>query len=562
MSSNIDKYQKITYYKLPENYHYFEDTDVTKFDSLTGDEVDANFFVLEGRDIDTIEVSEDRKRLVIRLINGSTVESENIFNDYIESLSFDYDQEDGVLTVCINDCDHEPIKVEGFLTLDDVAKMLQDFYIYTDNTITGIGTITSPMSIAYSQRTGNVKMITGIVNELPESGAAIGDRYITYEDIDYYGRYYNFDGLVDVIQTLEKEKNGWKVATKNDWDNILNYLERDIHKTHNQNTPSRWLGQRANAKLKQQTQFGLVYAGYVFNGDERVVSFKDKKASFWVASNINGDDLNNNDTEAWVKQFSYTRGQIYQTLVDNSIYSSIRLVKDCDENEKVNAATILGEVYPVTILNTDKDKFKMWTTINLNYQTKNINNSFKEENTIIKKPFINEWDGSKWIKIGIDNYTTFVLKNENRLYIVIDNNILPLKYDKSPLLKIKDSIDYVYENYTYNGIFEINENKLTYTINSDNLSNNEHLTDDFNHFLGALFYTNYIPIIQFNYQYYDWDDNGNNEGSNYKLAGGPIEQVNSLVTAIVTVYQEDPHQTLKVKFDNSVVDIVINVINE
>ena len=146
MSTNSDIYQKITYYKLPENYHYYEDVDVTKFDSLTGDEVDANFFVLEGRDISSIEISEDKKKLILKLVNGSTIESDNIFGDYIETLSFDYDAEDGILTVCINDCDEEPLKVEGFLTLKDVAKMLENFYIHTDNTLTGNGSLDAPLS--------------------------------------------------------------------------------------------------------------------------------------------------------------------------------------------------------------------------------------------------------------------------------------------------------------------------------------------------------------------------------------------------------------------------------
>ena len=187
MAKELDKYQIMTYYNLPENYHYFEDADVTKFDSLTGDEIDANFFVLEGRDIQSIDVVRDEETdesyISITLINGETIEAENPFDEYIESLSFDYDKEDGILTVCINDCDHEPIRVEGFLTLKDVRNLLKDYYTYTDGTISGNGTSDAPLSISRSERTGNVKPVNGIVDTLPKSGMTIGDRYITYNKV-------------------------------------------------------------------------------------------------------------------------------------------------------------------------------------------------------------------------------------------------------------------------------------------------------------------------------------------------------------------------------------------
>ena len=590
MSSNIDKYQKITYYKLPENYHYFEDTDVTKFDSLTGDEVDANFFVLEGRDIDTIEVSEDRKRLVIRLINGSTVESENIFNDYIESLSFDYDQEDGVLTVCINDCDHEPIKVEGFLTLADVAKMLQDFYIYTDNTLSGNGTIDSPLSVANSQKTGMVKPVDDIVDELPEE-PVVGVRYITFETIDNDGRFYNFDGIFDVMNALEEEGNGWTVATKHEWDEMLNYLEKPVYRDHNKPSPSKWLGSQAGAKLKTSTDFGLEYCGYVFDDDEKAVSFKGEKASFWCSTNTMGKPLTENDTQAWVKQFQKNgprNGQVYQTIIDNAIWSSIRLVKTIEGGETVGAAKILGTVYPVVVMKSADGKPKMWIATNLDYDTEN-NNSYKGESSTITEPFINEWDGENWIKYKVEDYTTFILKSKDELSYIKDGKVLPLNekgeietlkervtelenqvanFHKPVITKLEEARAYTYDpEYVYKGEFVLGEDRIDYTINQENIGEGGvNIMNDFARFLGALYRTNNIEPIQFKYKYYDWDDEGTLKGSNYKLVGEPIktegENKNTLVGAIVTDYQTDPTQVFKVKFDNTVVSVTITVVNE
>lgn len=591
MAANIDKYQKITYYKLPENYHYFEDVDVTKFESLTGDEIDSNFFVLEGRDIDSIDVSEDRKRLIITLINGSTIESDNIFNDYIETLGFDYDKETGVLTVCINDCDHEPIKVEGFLTLQDVAKMLNEFYVYTDDTITGDGTLNSPLSVANSQRTGMVKAVDDVVDELPLE-PIIGSRYITYDTIDNNGRFYNFDGIFDVLNALEEEGNGWTVASKYDWGGILNYLEKEVYRDHNKPFPSKWLGNQAGLKLKESPIFGLEYCGYVFDDDEKSVSFKGEKASFWCNTNTMGKPLTENDTQAWVKQFQVNgprKGQVYQTIIDNAIYSSIRLVKEIEDGETVSAAEILGTVYPVSVIKTADGKSKMWITTNLDYDTEN-NNSFKGESTLDTKPFINEWDGDKWIKYGISDYTAFILKSKDEIYYVKDGVVVPMdnnsqiedltervsnlelkveelttkvsSYHKDVQTKLEEARAYVYDpEYVYKGEFEFGEDSINYTIDSANIGEGgKNIMNDFARLLGGLYRTNKVEPIRFEYKYYDWDDEGDNKGSNYKLVNEPIRQDNSLVTAIVAAYLADPTATFKVKFDHTVVNVKINII--
>lgn len=603
MAKTVDKYQKMTYYNLPENYHYYEDADVTKFDSLTGDEIDGNFFVLEGRDIESIDVSEDRKRMIINLVNGAQIESDNIFGEYIESLSFDYDKEDGILTVCVNDCDHEPIKVEGFLTLKDVAEMIEDFRIYTDDTIIGDGTIDSPLSIANSQKSGMIKPVKDIVSALP-SEPTVGDRYITLETMNANGRYYTFDGLLYIIKALEKEGNGWRVATKTDWAEMLNYMEKPIYRDHNSKAASKWLGSQAGSKLKNSKEFGLKYCGYVFNsksddeeGGYEFVSYNGTRASFWCASSTMGRPLTDEDTQAWVKQFYIEgprSGQVYQTIVDNAILSSIRLVKDIEGGDTVGATKILGTVYPVSAMKSADGKNKMWTTVNLDYETENEYDSYKQDDPItVTEPFVNEWDGENWIKYKLENYTTFMVTSEDSLYsdelcYIKDGDVIPVnestvervatlesevesmmeliaKYHTSVSVKLEDAIAYQYEDgYVYKGGFTLGEGRIDYTISQENIGEGGvNIMNDFARFLGALYRTHNIEPIQFKYKYYDWDDEGTLKGSNYKLAGEPIntegENKNTLVGAIVAAYQADPTQTFKVKFDDTVIAVAISI---
>ena len=60
----------ITYYKLKSNY----EGDITKNCGLTGQEVDNNFYVLEGRDIKSVTVEDNC--IVITLMNGETTAEE------------------------------------------------------------------------------------------------------------------------------------------------------------------------------------------------------------------------------------------------------------------------------------------------------------------------------------------------------------------------------------------------------------------------------------------------------------------------------------------------------
>lgn len=422
----------ITYYKLNEDYHWSKE-DVTKNDSLTGGEIDNNFNVLEGRDISSIKVSEDKKKLQIVLLNKSIIESPNIFNDFAEILNFSYDDENGILTVDINDGE-QIIEVEGFTTLYDVAEMLNKYCVNTDGTLNGNGTLFSPLSISRAHRTGTVRPIICLIDEgdlenLPEP-PMVGDRYLTTESINSDGRFYNFNGLVDVMKALDEEDNGWQVATKADWDGILNALEPDeACRTHADVRGSISLGRMANANLADSSSgFNLKYCGYAYNEghDQTHLTFVGTRTAYWTATTIGNKPIDyETSRNAYTKRFTKDEYGVYQDIIDNSVFYSIRLVKDCSENEVVTAANILGSTYPVQVMRTASGKMKMWTTVNFNYDTEDDNSIEGSEETITQF-YVNEWDGNQWLKSTIDDYIMFFMKNTEEICYTKDGDIVSL----------------------------------------------------------------------------------------------------------------------------------------
>ena len=193
-----------------------------------------------------------------------------------------------------------------------------------------------------------------------------------------------------------------------------------------------------------------------------------------------------------------------------------------------------------------------------------MDNSFKDESELVIKPFVNEWDGEKWIKMEIEDYTTFMLKATNQMYYVKDNEIFALNGEKTPFMELQDAKEYVYEDFTYTGTFTVGvDNTINYTILATDFGDGRPMMNDFARFLGALYRTNKVEPIQFNYNYYDWDDNGTLKGSNYKRIGFPLDNTNSLVHDFVAYFAEhQSDENYKIKFDKTIITVTINIIPE
>ena len=452
----------ITYYKLSEDRHLSKE-DVTKYDSLTGSEIDNNFYLLEGRDIIDIKVSEDKKKLQIVLLNGETIESPNIFDDLTEVLKFEYNDKTGVLSIYVNEDDEEPIEVEGFLTLGDIAEYLEKHHVVTDNSLTGNGSSYSPLSISRSHRTGAVRPIDWVVDiqggeslpttnpYKPDEPLPIGFRCISYEEVNPVGKFYNFWGLKDIINALNEEDNGWHVPTKPEWDALLDAMEPADYRNHCRLDDSVALGKMANKVLCNDGTFGLEYCGYANKEENMHLSYIGTQVYFWTASTIMNkpilpDEPDNKDKSrnAYSKGFLAGGDGVYQNISDNTRFYSIRLVKKCGEDENISAAEILGSTYPVSVMRSAFGENRMWTTVNFNYDTGNDNTFTPSESEIQKGPesklYVNEWDGMRWLKSTIDENIMFFLRPEDTIYYIKDNALEPVPC-KSDLSNIKLSED-------------------------------------------------------------------------------------------------------------------------
>ena len=99
----------ITYYKLKSPYI----GDVTKNCSVSGIEIDNNFFTLEGRDVKSITV--DGTDIVLNLLNGEQLKAVDVLDNFITNISFD--KENGILKTYRNNGEVE--EFDGFVSIHE-----------------------------------------------------------------------------------------------------------------------------------------------------------------------------------------------------------------------------------------------------------------------------------------------------------------------------------------------------------------------------------------------------------------------------------------------------------
>lgn len=242
----------ITYYRLKSDYP----GDYTKNCALNGSEVDNNFYVLEGRDVKSIGVKDSD--IVVTLMNGNKVTAEGVL-DFVKSsdmqtgvVNVEFDTMSGILK--LKTLDGNIQYIEGFATNENT-----NFSVATDNTICGDGLRNAPLGVAPSARTGQYKSVKRIIDitsgaELPGCGNIKGDRYLTIEDVSDYGYLYDYRSVRKIANVLKT--SGWRIPTKEDWDNMLNAVEPcDCDRTHGKSDTNRILGKWAGKLLKSKTMW-------------------------------------------------------------------------------------------------------------------------------------------------------------------------------------------------------------------------------------------------------------------------------------------------------------------
>ena len=435
MASNNATYKTVegvTYFKLKSEF----EGDYTKHCGLLGEEIDENFYFLRGYDIETVTL-DDKKNLIIQRVDKDYAPIIINMEDTIEHPTFEFDKENGKITVTYPD---GTIKVmDGFFVEG------RDVRIATDSTINGNGTKFNPLRIAEVETTGTFAPadeyfdLTEVGSVMPE-GKGKGYRVVTKEKIDNFGCLYPFSAVKKIQDKLTETGSQWRVPSKEDWDELLNALECPEDRNHSAITCT-WLGKVAGSGLKSanlwnehqtlpteiptngQDVRGLtVYpVGITPDRNEilnQIESNHDAEgfgqiAGMWTSTI-------NDEGNAYVKVFGYNSAKVDQDTYGDGARMSIRLVKEYAYDNFNEIENILGFPYPTELvygIHDDYPYVKIWTKINLYSDAEALNGIRSEEWSAVTDSdkgvkivyFINEWDGTEWHKKPMGNGDSVVI---------------------------------------------------------------------------------------------------------------------------------------------------------
>ena len=455
----------ITYFKLKSPY----EGDITKNCALTGSEVDNNFFTLESRDVKSVELKDDK--IVVNLMNGETLTTDNITEDCVKGLTIDFDEVNGILTITQNGIVQT---IKGFATNYNIAEAIS-----VDGTLVGNGLSETPVGISPVTKTGQYRPVKKIVKitedeRLPHK-PFVGDRFLTVENINDYGYLYNYEGLKKIACTLKEMGSEWRIPTKEDWDDMLDAVEpNEDFRNHTDARTNKCLGKFAGKFLKSKEYwkndehciddcnsedicidycenncneecacgkhrtchpnycgeygschhrhrhdnkgidkygFRILPAGYA-NEAKDYLYFKER-AYFWTASNHQYRD-------AYVKIFAYNKSKVLQDVMASDNYMSVRLVKNFNGDNYNECEDILGSVYSTVLMPSIKHGKAIWTSVNISIGDcgcgcKHILPNDGQGMEYVKKYFINEWTGKEWLKKELlDGESVVVIEEGNK----------------------------------------------------------------------------------------------------------------------------------------------------
>lgn len=252
------------FYKLVSPY----EEDVTKNCKLTVNEIDSNFLNLKDYDIEKAELDKDNLSVILTRKDGDklVVDLKPILSGSVYDLEVIYENLSGdcrgsnvyvSYNMLTEEGDMVAIKVpiKGLVTTENIKDVIGDgknFKVVSDGTLSGNGTMSSPLGISKTELDrpviDEIDMTVG--ETLPENPKR-GDRYVTKEYVSDYGYLYDYErGVASIKEMLEREGRGWRIPTKEDWDCLLNSLEPCEYRNHNSAACHEWLGKYAGKKLK------------------------------------------------------------------------------------------------------------------------------------------------------------------------------------------------------------------------------------------------------------------------------------------------------------------------
>ncbi len=424
----------VTYFRLDpkEKYGEFGGKDFTANRSLTGAEIDSNFNFLRGFDIASIETSNGN--LIVKRLNPEEAPIEVPLGGVSD---IQLDEKSGILKVISPSGEEREI---GRCVTDESG-----FQFATDDTIDGTGTFRDPLRISRGELTGTYApadelrdLTTGDVKTLTvdiakDEKLPAGYRIVTKEKSGSFGFLYNWDGVDEIKTKLADASSPWRVPTKADWDELLDYVEllddpcTDNPNQHDTDELNVALGTVAGKYLKSANLWDessedvrglgiknllrVLPVGTMRNIGEEVVNDFGKRAAFWC------DTVVHNSNEMYVKRFDYNKATVLQEGYGPDYKISLRLVKDATtqpEQEKYEDITALGvssEVVPIGD--------KVWLATNLGAEILNEDNRLRpdvwDSTGIVEEGkdifIINEWDGTRWVKRRMYDGTSIILRH-------------------------------------------------------------------------------------------------------------------------------------------------------
>lgn len=421
----------VTYFKLKSTFP----GDYTKNCGLLGEEIDNNFYFLRGYDIESIDV-DDKGNLVIRRVNKELSPIVVNIDKGSGIVSIKFDRDHGVILITYSDGRVE--RLEGF------AVEGYDNKVATDSSISGDGSMYNPLGISDIEVTGTFAPVEEYFDltdgsSMPEARGK-GYRVITKEKIDRFGRLYTITDVEKIDNVLKETGSQWRVASKEDWDGLLNSLECEEDRNHGSNKNS-WLGKRAGSALKStdmweshevvlddiltegQDVVGMsIYPlgltpdrNAIINAGDNDVEGFGQIAGMWTSTK---DDSGN----AYVKLFAYNSAQVDQDTYGEGGRMSIRLVKDYNYNNYNEVESILGLPYTTELIHGD-NYIQIWTKENVYFEGSSLNGIVSDEwltvddktRGIKEVYFINEWNGFEWHKKLMKNGDSTVIVNHNNV---------------------------------------------------------------------------------------------------------------------------------------------------
>ena len=447
MSNNSEPIKGVIYYKLDSTYN----GDTTKHCGLKSTEIDGNFFFLRGSDIESVEWNtDDNDNRILNLIRYNGEKISVTFPDFSSKISIDgtyFDSNKGILHLVINGEDNE---IEGFNVKSIDSKEKYE-------------------STGFFAPVKDIIDLTVEDSSLPTTPKN-GDRYITKETINKYGLLYNFAGVQEIIEKLKDNNSEWQVPSNEEWGEMLNAIELcDEDRNHISNKSNVNLGTYAGAFLKSDgdgwktieeeasvsKNYGFkalpvggvgISAIQLFSLHNTPIQLVGESTEFWTSTSLENSDV-------WARRLDYNKNTVKQQAEGIDTYCSLRLIKkDLSKHKKIE--TILGKPYntvvmPSVILN-DKDEIidgnnVIWTVENVSIpvsesKSMTLNNSDSES-----VYFINEWNGTEWVKSVLPNYGIVFIESLNKDKRLINGEIVDYNSSSSDIEDITNEVKQIKE---------------------------------------------------------------------------------------------------------------------